>query len=218
MNVELLTTLAIIHSLALMSPGPDFVLTVKTATQQTRQVALATALGISVGILVLTSLSLTGVSLVIHSSTILFTLVQLIGASYLAWIGIHALKAAFSSLSLNKSSQEKRRSIIILSPIQAFRQGLLTNLLNPKALIFFITLFSTLITPAVNMNTQLASVVLLFTLSLLWFSLLTLFLSKAHIQTKLKRMTPIINLITGIIFISITLGIIFEVFAPTFTH
>ncbi|MCL1125296.1 LysE family translocator [Shewanella surugensis] len=217
MDFELLTTLAIIHSLALMSPGPDFALTVKVATQQNRQVALAAALGISVGILILTSLSLTGVSLLIHSSTILFTLVQLMGASYLAWIGVHALKAAFSSLSLNNSSKKKAISIIVLSPLQAFRQGLLTNLLNPKALIFFITLFSTLITPEVDLKTQLASVILLFSLSLLWFSLLSLFLSKAHIQLRLKHMTPMINLVTGIIFLSIALGIIVEVLIPFMT-
>ncbi|WP_299495389.1 LysE family translocator [uncultured Shewanella sp.] len=214
MNVELLTTLAVIHSLALMSPGPDFALTVKIATQQTRQVALTTALGISVGILILTSLSLTGVSLVIHSSLILYTLIQLIGASYLAWIGTHALKAVFTHFHATSSDHDKRPSCKPLSPFQGFRQGLLTNLLNPKALIFFITLFSTLITPSINIGTQLASVVLLFLLSLLWFSLLSLFLSKPHIQTTLQRITPFINLATGIIFIAIALGIIYEALIP----
>ncbi|WP_298772060.1 LysE family translocator [uncultured Shewanella sp.] len=212
MDLELLTTLAIIHSLALMSPGPDFALTVKIATQQTRPVALATSFGISAGIFILTSLSLTGVSLVIHSSLVLFTLVQLIGAAYLGWIGSHALKAAFSSFSAQRATKKNTISGQIISPLQGFQQGLLTNLLNPKALIFFITIFSTLITPTVSLNTQLASVILLFVLSLLWFSLLSLFLSKAHIQTKLQRMTPLINLLTGMIFIAIALGIIFEVF------
>lgn len=218
MDLELLTTLAIIHSLALMSPGPDFALTVKIATQQTRPVALATSLGISFGILILTSLSLTGVSLVIHSSLVLFTLVQLIGAAYLGWIGTHALKAAFSSLSAHKKAKKDTVLSQVISPFQGFRQGLLTNLLNPKALIFFITIFSTLITPTVSLSTQLASVILLFGLSLVWFSLLSLFLSKAHIQTKLQRMTPLINLLTGIIFTAITLGIIFEVLGALVTH
>ncbi|WP_299006624.1 LysE family transporter [uncultured Shewanella sp.] len=218
MDLELLTTLAIIHSLALMSPGPDFALTVKIATQQTRPVALASSLGISFGILILTSLSLTGVSLVIHNSLVLFTLVQLMGAAYLGWLGTHALKAAFSHFSAQQTTKNNTVSAPVINLLQGFWQGLLTNLLNPKALIFFITLFSTLITPAVSLSTQAASVALLFILSLLWFSLLSLFLSKAHIQTKLQRLTPLINLVTGIIFTVIALGIIFEILASLATH
>lgn len=96
MDLSLLFTLALIHCVALVSPGPDFAIMVKIATSQPRNTAIATAVGVSVAILAHTILSLTGVSLVIKSSHTLYLLVQLLGASYLAWMGFGALKATIA--------------------------------------------------------------------------------------------------------------------------
>ncbi|MEZ9200627.1 LysE family translocator [Shewanella sp. 10N.286.54.B9] len=207
MDVQLLISLALIHTIALASPGPDFALVVKLSTQENRAVAMASAVGISVAILAHTLLSLTGLSLIIHSSERLFILVQLIGASYLAWMGVGAARAALSHwrdpVALEKIQQSEG-----LSVKKGFLQGLYTNLLNPKALVFFITLFSTLITPQVSLSTKSAAAVLLFTLSVIWFSFIAMVLTKPRIQIKLKRATPVINLLTGCVFISVALVII----------
>lgn len=207
MDVQLLISLALIHTIALASPGPDFALVVKLSTQENRAVAMASAVGISVAILAHTLLSLTGLSLIIHSSERLFILVQLIGASYLAWMGVGAARAALSHwrvpVALEKIQQSEG-----LSVKKGFLQGLYTNLLNPKALVFFITLFSTLITPQVSLPTKSAAAVLLFTLSVIWFSFIAMVLTKPRIQIKLKRATPVINLLTGCVFISVALVII----------
>lgn len=207
MDVQLLISLAVIHTIALASPGPDFALVVKLSTQENRAVAIASAAGISVAILAHTLLSLTGLSLIIHSSEQLFILVQLIGASYLAWMGIGAARAALSHwrdpVALEKAQQSEG-----LSVKKGFLQGLYTNLLNPKALVFFITLFSTLITPQVSFMTKSVAALLLFTLSMMWFSLIAMVLTKPKIQIKLKRATPVINLLTGFVFISVALVII----------
>ncbi|MCL1096275.1 LysE family translocator [Shewanella kaireitica] len=207
MDVQLLISLAVIHTIALASPGPDFALVVKLSTQENRAVAIASAAGISVAILAHTLLSLTGLSLIIHSSEQLFILVQLIGASYLAWMGVGAARAALSHwrdpVALEKAQQSEG-----LSVKKGFLQGLYTNLLNPKALVFFITLFSTLITPQVSFITKSVAALLLFTLSMMWFSLIAMVLTKPKIQIKLKRATPVINLLTGFVFISVALVII----------
>ena len=207
MDVQLLISLALIHTIALASPGPDFALVVKLSAQENRAVAMASAVGISVAILAHTLLSLTGLSLIIHSSERLFILVQLIGASYLAWMGVGAARAALSHwrdpVALEKTQQSEG-----LSVKKGFLQGLYTNLLNPKALVFFITLFSTLITPQVSLPTKSAAAVLLFTLSVIWFSFIAMVLTKPRIQIKLKQATPVINLLTGCVFISVALVII----------
>ncbi|MGX9463504.1 LysE family translocator [Shewanella sp. A14] len=213
MDMTLLAGLAVIHMVALMSPGPDFAIIVKMATQQTRLTALYCALGIAVAILVHTLLSLMGISVMIQQSHIAFMAVQLIGSSYLAWMGYGALKSATTNL-INKrctsnmtSTQQTSPQAGAISSIKGFKVGLYTNLLNPKALIFFITLFSVLITPQVNYSTKIAAAVLLFVLSLIWFGLLALILSKPQIQQKLLAANTIIDLLVGIIFIAVALTI-----------
>ncbi|MEJ6519921.1 LysE family transporter [Shewanella bicestrii] len=228
MDVSLLVTLAVIHCVALVSPGPDFAIMVKIATSQPRNTAIATAAGISVAILAHTILSLTGVSLVIKSSHSLYLLVQLLGASYLAWMGFGALKAAvaffskpktvlngegaeptgFTTTSENSLDMPTAGAVNALSPKQGFMRGLYTNLLNPKALVFFLTLFSALITPSVTPVTKFAAALMLFVLSLLWFGFLALMLSKAKVQQKLQRLTPIIDGVIGLIFMSVAVAIV----------
>lgn len=208
LDYQLLLSLALIHTVALASPGPDFALVVKLATQEQRKTALASAMGLAVAITLHTLLSLTGVSLIIKSTANLYVVVRLIGASYLAWMGIGAIRAALTHWRTDQQLKTVSISSRGLSAIQGFIQGLSTNLLNPKAMVFFITLFSTLISPSVNLETKVAITILMFLLSLIWFSLIALILSKPVIQQKMQRATPMINLITGLLFIGVTLVII----------
>jgi threonine/homoserine/homoserine lactone efflux protein len=165
-------------------------------------------MGLAVAITLHTLLSLTGVSLIIKSTANLYVVVRLIGASYLAWMGIGAIRAALTHWRADQQLKTISISSRGLSAIQGFIQGLSTNLLNPKAMVFFITLFSTLISPSVNLETKVAITILMFLLSLIWFSLIALILSKPVIQQKMQRATPMINLITGLLFIGVTLVII----------
>ncbi|MGZ9898036.1 LysE family translocator [Shewanella gaetbuli] len=219
MDFTLLSGLAVIHIIALISPGPDFAIIIKMATQQKRPVATACALGISVAILIHTLLSLLGISLMIRQSELAYTFVQCIGISYLAWMGFQALKSALKQVK-NKPINESLAPVntkeplntspaqtAVISTFKGFKVGLFTNLLNPKALVFFITLFTVLITPEVNLATKTAATTLLFILSLAWFSLLAVFLSKANIQSKLLSISHIIDGLVGIIFIGVALTI-----------
>lgn len=228
MDLSLLLTLAVIHAVALISPGPDFAIMVKIATQQSRSTAVAAAVGISIAILAHTILSLTGVSLLIKSSHTLYLLVQIVGASYLAWMGFGALRVGLAILAKRKmsarvhvgtndavisaSDAEGVASVAgglggVMSRRQGFLTGFYTNLLNPKALVFFLTLFSALITPSVTTSTKIASAILLLSLSLAWFGFLAVMLSKAQVQLKLQRLTPVIDAVIGVIFMSVALAI-----------
>ncbi|MCE9687118.1 LysE family transporter [Shewanella sp. AS16] len=221
MDLSLLLTLGVIHSLALISPGPDFAIMVKIATQQLRSTALATAVGISLAILVHTTLSLTGVSLLIKSSHFLYLAVQLGGASYLAWMGVGALSSVVRRVSsagvrpANPAAAEHAAPPAPLAHVrpmsrrQGFFAGLYTNLLNPKALVFFLTLFSALITPEVKADTKMAAALLLLLLSLAWFGFLALVLSNPRVQLGLERFMPVIDGIIGVIFITVAAAIIY---------
>lgn len=212
MNVELLMTLAIIHAVALASPGPDFALIVKLASQESRKVSLAAAAGIATAILGHTVLSLTGVSLVIKSSETLFLAVQLLGLSYLTWMGIGAIRAAVTHWRDKFNNEETAPLSASISVKKGFLQGLYTNLLNPKAMIFFVTLFSALVTPAVSVNDKFLIALIFVGLTFFWFAFIALVLSKPVIQQKVKNATPVINLVTGILFVSVSVAIVSDLF------
>ncbi|GGP56136.1 lysine transporter LysE [Shewanella algicola] len=211
MDITLLASLAVIHIVALMSPGPDFAIVVKMATQQTRLTAVYCALGIAAAILVHTLLSLLGISVMIQQSPVAYIVVQLVGSGYLAWMGFGALTSAFKALKLKRQPATVMTSpvdnVAQMSSVKGFKIGLYTNLLNPKALIFFITLFTVLITPQVSFTTKTAAAILLFSLSFIWFGLLALVLSKPRIQQKLLAANTIIDLLVGIIFIAVAVTI-----------
>jgi threonine efflux protein len=246
MDLSLLWTIGIIHLVALISPGPDFAIVVKMASQQSRSVALACAAGISVAILVHTILSLTGVSLLIQSSHYAYLLVQLVGASYLGWMGIGALTSALQSMTDKRKAHTaqasdmeqatdgiiienqgikvntlKKASLgavssqavsLVMTNRQGFMKGLYTNLLNPKALVFFLTLFSALFTPQVNDLTKAAAAMLLLSLSVLWFGFLAIMLTKPRMKHALQTMTPVIDAVVGALFISVALAIVYNLY------
>ena len=251
MDITLLMTIALLHSVALVSPGPDFAIIVKIATQQARTVALSAAAGISVAILVHSILSLTGVSLLIKSSPLAYIVVQLVGASYLGWMGFGALKSTMSnyiskrqpslaatelcgadssSAPLSSQAQSSQAHLsqahsseriptntgkgstsvaYSMNAQQGFIKGLYTNLLNPKALVFFLTLFSALITPEVNGATKIAAAILLLGLSLIWFGFLAIVLSKPGVQQYLQKATALIDSVIGCLFISVAIAIVY---------
>lgn len=138
-------------------------------------------------------------------------------------MGFGALRAGLAILAKRKASASTNADAIsadvegaasiagglggTMSQKQGFLTGLYTNLLNPKALVFFLTLFSALITPSVTTSTKIASAILLLSLSLAWFGFLAVMLSKAQVQLKLQRLTPIIDAIIGVIFMSVALAI-----------
>jgi threonine/homoserine/homoserine lactone efflux protein len=210
MNIELLLSLAIIHAVALASPGPDFALVVKLASQESRNTAIASAVGISIAILIHTILSLTGVSLIIKSSQTLYIIVQMMGASYLAWMGFGAVKGAIQHWKARVSVDGNQLKLNKLTPTQGFMQGLWTNLLNPKCMVFFIVLFSAMITPDVSLMTKLVATVIMLVLSLIWFVFIALILSKPVVQTRVQKAAPAINLITGLLFMTVSSAIIYN--------
>jgi threonine efflux protein len=247
MDFSLLMTLAVIHCVALISPGPDFAIVVKIATQEARATALAAAVGISVAILLHSILSLTGLSLIIQSSPALYLLVQILGASYLGWMGIGALRSAWNSLRPkltrtetevvaesmgtmassdtdaataepwaklpNSDTAASLGATVPMAPLQGFIKGLYTNLLNPKALVFFLTLFSALLTAQITVATKVAAALLLLLLSLLWFGSLALVLSRPAIQRRLQRQMPGIDALIGLVFVAVALAIFVDLLA-----
>ncbi|MGY3903629.1 LysE family translocator [Aeromonas lusitana] len=198
MFTSLFLTLGVIHLVALASPGPDFALILRTSLH--RPTALGAALGIALAILLHATLSLTGISLLIASQPWLFLGVKIVGALYLGWLGWGALKGAWQGATgqafrAGGERQGWRKGIKI---------GLATNLLNPKALLFFMGLLAAMVTPQVDGLTRGLLILELFLLSLAWS------LSTPKAQGLLGRVQRPLNLVTGLLFCAVSLSILAE--------
>ncbi len=201
-EVTILITLASIHFIALMSPGPDFALVVQNATRHGRQTGLYIALGLSCGILLHSLLSLTGISYLVHQQPTLFAIIQLAGGSYLLYLGYCALKATWQIIQNHDDEGDtvNAKDLILTNKRQAFSKGFATNILNPKALVFFISLMSSSLPADMSLSGKGFALIILFGLSLFWFSLLAWMLSTKALQKKLSEATVYIDGLCGVVF------------------
>ncbi|WP_102297784.1 LysE family translocator [Vibrio cyclitrophicus] len=211
-EVTILITLASIHFIALMSPGPDFALVVQNATRHGRQTGLYIALGLSCGILLHSLLSLTGISYLVHQQPTLFAIIQLAGGSYLLYLGYGALKATWYTIQHHDDDTDSVHStdLILTNKREAFSKGFATNILNPKALVFFISLMSSLVPADMSLSGKGFALLILFGLSLFWFSLLAWMLSTKALQRKLHEATVYIDGLCGAVFTIIGVSILWQ--------
>lgn len=203
-EVSILATLAGVHFIALLSPGPDVALVVQNATQRGRKTGIMIALGLSCGILIHLILSLTGISYLVKQQPLLFNLLQLAGGSYLLYLGIGALKAVMATKACTKANVEPSTNPAI--PLlgnrrQAFAKGMMTNLLNPKALVFFVSLLSSLIPASMSVSGKVSAALILVSLSLIWFSSLAWLLTTPAMQQRMQRITRTVDGICALVFI-----------------
>jgi threonine/homoserine/homoserine lactone efflux protein len=152
--------------LGAMSPGPDFVIVTRSAALSGRRAGMACAAGIGAGVFAWSAVTAAGVAGLLAASAVAFTIVKLAGAAYLMLLGIRALLVArrgeYESLGVTRPDAT--------SPLRAFRQGLLTNLLNPKVAVFFIALVPQFLpdSPSILDTTVLGAVAAV--ISVVWFS------------------------------------------------
>jgi threonine/homoserine/homoserine lactone efflux protein len=128
-----------IAALVIVTPGPDTALTIRNTLSGGRAGGLATALGVATGQAIWTVVTSAGLAALLVASTSAFAALRLVGAAYLAWLGFEALWTA--SRARDATGREtKRGPSCRLSATRAFRQGVLSNLGNPKMAVFFTSL------------------------------------------------------------------------------
>ncbi|MBY7828815.1 LysE family translocator [Vibrio fluvialis] len=209
-EASILITLATVHFIALMSPGPDVALVVQNATRYGRQTGVYIALGLSFGILLHSLLSLTGVSYLVHQQPLLFALLQLCGGSYLLYLGSGVLRATLANWSQAPGELSSKPELLLSNKRQAFSRGFMTNILNPKALVFFVSLMSTLVPAGMSLGGKSLALLILWSLSLLWFAALAWMLSTQRLQRKLQAASRYIDLLCGAIFTLIGVMILWQ--------
>ena len=189
-----------------MSPGPDFFFVTRTAMSQSRSKAMLGVLGITGGIFVWSAVSILGLHILFETISWLQQFIAIAGGLYLLWMGIGLLKSLFKPQN-NAQAFVGNTMADMRSP---FLYGLLTNLANPKAVIYFGSIFSTFITPDVNDAMKLALFCFVVIESFLWFGFVALVFSSNRPRQLYQKLGKWIDAIAGALFSIFGIGLIWS--------
>ncbi|ETW96934.1 LysE family translocator [Candidatus Entotheonella palauensis] len=175
-----LMTLTLIHLLAAAAPGPDFALVTRQSLVYGRQAGLLVSLGISLGLAIHITYSAAGLAAAVAHSATWMKVIKLGGGIFLLYLGIKGLRAQPQSPTQNGSGLQHL-------PASATKQvltGFLCNALNPKAPIYFLSLFTLVLSPNMPWLTVAIYGMWIMVLQLFWFSAVTLFFTHTSIRTR----------------------------------
>jgi len=190
-------TVALVHLLAVASPGPDFAVVVRESVTRGQRSGSWTALGLGSGILLHVGYSLLGIGLIVSQSILLFNLFKWLAAGYLVYLGWRALRAQPMVLEAFASQDSPR------SARRAFALGFITNGLNPKATLFFLSLFTVVIDPQTPLGVQVGYGLYLALATGLWFCLVAWLFSRDRVRAGFARMGHWFDRLTGALLIGL---------------
>lgn len=185
------------HLLAVASPGPDFAIVLRQSLVHGRRPAVLTSLGVGTGILLHIAYSLMGIALVIKSSVTWFDAVKYAGAGYLVWLGVQALRTKPRSGDALAGASQRAAP----DDRAAFVTGFLTNALNPKATLFFLALFATVIRPTTPKSVQAVYGLWMAGATAAWFSLVALFFTRESVRRSFLQHGHWIDRALGVVFL-----------------
>ncbi|WP_454785583.1 LysE family transporter [Legionella sp. WA2024007413] len=185
-------SISVLIMLAAISPGPDFALVTKNSLLYSRRAGVYTAFGVSVSLLIHAGYCILGLALVISQSLLAFSIIKYLGAAYLIYIGIKSLLAKGDMEQLEVS-----HSPYSITGLQAFNQGLLCNLLNPKAIMFLLAFFTLVVKPVHSVFTEFGYAVEIALIHMIWFSCLSYMFTHQYVKTNLNRLQYYIVKIMG---------------------
>lgn len=180
---------SIVHIIALTSPGPDTAIIIRQVTMHGKKSGYTAALGIGLGIYCHCLLAINGISLIILANDKFKLIITIIGSSYLLYLGFQMLY----SKAIQENELKKNESTVASS----FINGLVTNLFNIKAFIFFVSLFTVLIDSINGIFFYIYPLYFAIT-SCLWFVVLSYLLSMDNKFLNIHK-NKLINLVMGFV-------------------
>lgn len=189
---------------AMVSPGPDFFIILRNALGYSARAGVFTALGIAVALSAHMAYTIAGIGLIISKSLLLFTIVKWIGAGYLFYVGVMAFRSAgVDPEKMQKKDVTAGVSAQGKSDFKAFRDGLITNLFNPKAMMFFVALFSQMVDPALPIQMLLGFAAMCMITAFLWFSLVSVVMASRPVRQRYARVSKWTDKIFGLFFMGL---------------
>lgn len=198
----ILGTITVAHIIGVVSPGPDFVMCVRNSLIYSRRTGIYTSLGFAAGVGVHVSYCLAGLAVIISQSILLFNAIKLLGAGYLIYLGIKSLMSKSQKLEIG--DHHKRADI---SRWKAFKIGFITNVLNPKATLWFLGIFTVVISPGTSIFILVVASAIMVITTALWFCLVAIFFTTGKIRGAFSKFQNLFNRTFGALLLALGLKI-----------
>lgn len=178
------------YSLLAISPGPNFLVITQTAIEGKKKEAFLIALGVSTASIIWASFAALGLGYILDDFPLIRTSLQFLGAGYILYLGFRMAISAHLA-PINSPARG------VFSLFQCYINGLLTNLSNPKTLLFFASLFSGLFESETDTHARFSSVAIVATISIVWNSLMVTLFTNLTLREKYKSNKKLIDRIIG---------------------
>jgi threonine efflux protein len=202
--VSLFLTIALVHLIALLSPGPDFFFVSQLAVSRSRREALYGVVGITLGVVFWSSLALLGLQWLLHQVSWLERAIAVCGGIYLGWMGLQMLRGAIKPAVAHAST-----ATLTASPGAALRKGLLTNLANPKAAVYFASIFSAFLNDGVSASSRWGLWLMVAVETMVWFTFVAGVFALPAMRRGYLRASRWIDGCAGAVFIAFGLHLVF---------
>jgi threonine/homoserine/homoserine lactone efflux protein len=205
-------TFSVIMLLAQFSPGPDMLLLLKNAVNHPLRAGLWTVAGIATGLCVHTTLALTGLAIVIRDSATAARLLNLAGGLYLGWLAFQLLSSVRRPLppAGAEGPGNPGRTESPLSDAGAYAQGLITNLLNPKAAVFLLGVLAIYAGPGSSAGRRLAFAAIVLGQAVVFWSLFVWLLKHPDVRSRYLHSERVLNLLFGLGLAAIAVAALIE--------
>ena len=189
-----------------MSPGPSMALIIRNSIKYGRVSGILSSVGHAIGIGIYAAVSVAGLQIILINNIFLFNTIQFCGSVFLLVLGILFLRDTGQKLSI----QDKQKNV------NSFVQGFAISILNPKILIWFAAIFSQFIEISSTNFVKLTMVLIASSIDGLWYIILTIIVTGFGLKQFLENNTKIIQNISGVVLILISIIILYNTLSPYF--
>jgi RhtB (resistance to homoserine/threonine) family protein len=187
-DILLLLSIGFVQLLAVISPGPSFLITARTAVARSRVDGVKVALGLTAGTVIWSSAALLGLNAVFHAMPMLFMAMKVAGALFLLWIAWQIFRHAKDPIAMDGADATGN----------PFMRGFLTQLANPKVVVFFGSIFIAMLPASVPLWMTLALIAIVSFNELWWYTVVALFFGSGPVRSFYLRAKAWIDRITGL--------------------
>ncbi|MBC8036213.1 MAG: LysE family transporter [Rhizobiales bacterium] len=189
-EISTLVSIGLVQILAVISPGPSFLITARTAVARSRLDGVKVALGLGAGTVIWASAALLGLNVVFRAVPILFLGMKILGALFLIWIAWQIFRHAADPIAMDTADSET-----VANP---FMKGFFTQISNPKVAVFFGSIFIAMLPSAVPLWMTLALIALVTFNEIWWYSVVALFFGAGQVRRFYIRAKAWIDRVTGL--------------------
>lgn len=192
-SLILISTILAIHVFAWFTPGPLFVLIIRNSLVYSRKSGLWTAVGIAIGNFIHITYSVTGIALIISRSDTAFNVIKFLGVGYLTYLGIKTFLIKVDTQKADTTSSKHED----ISPFNAAKIGFLTNILSPKASLFFASIFATVMASGSPFWVIIFLWIAMPLNSFVMASILSMFFTQKRVRSVYSKYQHIVNKLLG---------------------